>query len=82
MLNNQLQKHLKLLQIKQFKTAEATGDLIGIKIANRTAKVSNNSQQNHLKTVINEHDEDEEITKERYISPEKRQKLIDNLRLI
>ena len=82
MLNNQLQKHLKLLQIKQFKIAEATGDLIGIKIANRTAKVSNNSQQNHLKTVINEHDEDEEITKKRYTSPGKRQKLIDNLRLI
>ena len=33
------------------KTAEATGDLIGNKIANRIIKVSKNSQQNNLEKV-------------------------------
>ena len=33
------------------KTAEATGDLIGNKIANRITKVSKNSQQNNLEKV-------------------------------
>ena len=42
--------------------------------------VSKNSQQNNSETVINEHDK--EIPKERYISPEERQKTIDDLRLI
>ena len=35
---------------------------------------------NNLETVTNENDK--EIPKERYISPEKRQKIIDNLRSI
>ena len=51
------------------KTAEATGDLIGNKIADKITKVSRNSQQNNSKTVTNENDK--EIHKERYISPEK-----------
>ena len=33
------------------KTAEASGGLIGNKIANRITKVSKNSQQNNLKTM-------------------------------
>ena len=37
-------------------------------------------QQNNSETVINGHDK--EILKERYLSPEKRQKIIDDLRLI
>ena len=61
------------------KTAEATGDLIANKIANRITKVSKNSQQNTLETVANENDK--EIPKERYISPEKRQEIINELRL-
>ena len=61
------------------KTAEATGDLIGNKIANRITKVSKNSQQNNSETVTNEHDK--EIPKERYVSPEERQEIIDQLRL-
>ena len=61
------------------KTIEATGDLIGNKIADRSTEVSNNSQQNNSETVTNEHDK--EIPKERYISPEKRQENIDELRL-
>ena len=62
------------------KTAEVTGDLIGNKIANRITKVSKNIQQNNSETVTNANDT--EIPKERYISPEERQKIIDDLRLI
>ena len=54
------------------KTAEATGDLIGDKIANKITKAS----KLHSKESINE------IPKERYISPEERQQIIDELRLI
>ena len=56
------------------KTAEATGDLIGNKITNKITRGSKNSE-----TVTNE--PDKEIRKERYISPEKRQEIIDALRL-
>ena len=52
------------------KTAEATGDLIGNKITIRISKVSKNLQQNSSETVT--YELDKEITKERYISPEKR----------
>ena len=37
--------------------AEATGDLISNKIADRITKVSKNSEQNNSETVTNEHDE-------------------------
>ena len=57
------------------KTAEATGDLIGNKFANRITKFSKNSE-----TVTNENDK--QIPKKSYISPEERQKIADNLRLI
>ena len=54
-------------------TAKATGDLIGNKIADKiTAKSSKKSQSDE---VINE------IPKERYIFPEERQKIIDELKL-
>ena len=46
------------------KTAEASGDLICNKIADRSTKFSKTSQQNSSETVINEHDE------EKYLSPE------------
>ena len=62
------------------KSAEATGDLIGNKITNRITKVSENLQQNNPETDTNEHGQ--EIPKERYISLEERQKIIDDLRLI
>ena len=61
------------------KLAEATGDLIGNKVADRITKVSKNSQQNNSEIVTNENDK--EIPKERYIPPEKRKKIIDDLRL-
>ena len=60
------------------KTAEATGCLIGNKIANKITKVSKSSQQNNSEAVTNEHDK--EIPKERCISPEERQEIIDELR--
>ena len=53
--------------------------MIGNKIVNKITKVSKNSQQNNSEVVINENEK--EIPKERYISPEKRQEIIDELRL-
>ena len=61
------------------KTAEATGNLTDNKIANKITRVSRSSPQNNPETITNRHDK--EIPKERYISPEKRQKIIDHLRL-
>ena len=54
------------------KTAEATGDLIGNRIANKITKKSSKDE------ITNEL----EKPKERYISPEERQQIIDELRLI
>ena len=62
------------------KTAEATGNLICNKIADKITKVSKTSQQIKLEAVKNE--QDKEKAKERYISLEERQKIIDDLRLI
>ena len=61
------------------KTAEATGDLIGNKIAD---KITNVSKKNN--DPNNETEEDVEITthKKRSISPEERQQIINELRLI
>ena len=61
------------------KTAEASGFLTGNKIPNRITKLSQNSHQNNSQTVTNENDK--EVPKERYISPEERQKIMDDLRL-
>ena len=81
MLNNLLQIHLKLLQKGQLgkknKTAEATSCLTGNKIADRISKISKNSPKNNSET-----NEEEEIVRERYISPDQRQKIIDDLILI
>ena len=59
-----------------WKTAEATSDLIGNKIADKIPSISRKSSKELQ-------DENEiEIPKERYISPEKRQQFIDELRLV
>ena len=58
------------------KTAEAIGDLIGNKIADKITRVSKTSPQN------NSERNKEEILRERYISQEKRRKNFDDLRLI
>ena len=61
-------------------TAEAMGDLIDNKIANRKTNVSKKVQQNNSEAVTNEHDK--EISKERYISSEERHKIIEDLKLL
>ena len=85
-INNLLQMHLKLLQKEQFqKKVEASGYLIGYKITEKIRKVSRTSPQYSSGTVESETDNiglDKEVQKERYTSLEKRQKFIDNLRLI
>ena len=60
------------------KTAEATGDLICNKIADKITSISKK------KSPHNDGKEDVEITthKKRYISPEKRRQIFDELRLI
>ena len=40
------------------KTAEATGDLVGNKIADRITEISKNSQQNNLETITNKNDKE------------------------
>ena len=64
------------------KTAVGTGDVIGNKIADKITNVSkklNNNNNNN-----NNNNEDVEITahKKRYISPEERQQIINELRLV
>ena len=58
------------------KTVEESGDLI----RNKMTRVPKNSLKNNSEIVANENDK--EIPKEIDISPEERQKNIDNLRLI
>ena len=68
------------------KAAEATGDLIGNKIADKVTSVSKKKSTTklHSKELHNNNDEDVEITthKKKYISPEERQQIIDELRLV
>ena len=60
------------------KSTEATGDLIGNKIADKITSASKKSQNEEIQsTEVNN-----EKPKERYISPKKRQQVIDELRLI
>ena len=63
------------------KTAEATGDLIGNKIADKITSVSKKKPD---KELHNNDETDTEITthKKRYISPEERQQIINELRLV
>ena len=60
------------------KTAKAAGDLIGNKIADKITSVSKMSK----KPQNNEANDESGVPKERYISPEKRQQIIDELRLV
>ena len=59
------------------KTAEATGDLIGNTIANKITSISKKPTCEPHSNVVNN-----EIPKERYTSPQERQKIIDELRLM
>ena len=81
MLKNLPQMCLKVLQkIAIPKTAEETGDLIRNKIVDKITKISNTLQQNNSETFRNEHNKKK--PKERYMSAEERQNIIDDLRLI
>ena len=66
-LKNLQQMQLKLLQKSNSKTAKATGNLTVNKIAEKITKVSRNYPQRNSETIENE----TEIPKERYVSPEK-----------
>ena len=57
------------------KTAEATGDLTGNEIAGRITKLLKTSPNNSSET------NEKEILRKRYISPELRYEIIDDLRL-
>ena len=65
------------------KTAEATGDLIGNKIADKITSVSKKKPDKELHNNDDER-EDVEIgtSKKRYISPEERKQIIEELRLV
>ena len=87
LIGNNCQKsrdHTKLSATGVFKTAsktaEGTDDLIRNKITKRITKVSENAQESNSQTVANKHNK--EISKERFLSPEERQKTIDDLILI
>ena len=74
----------KACKNRNSKIAEATGDLICNKIAIKITKGSKNSRQNNSETVTNKNYKEtpKEITKERCVSPEERQRIIDDMRLI
>ena len=63
------------------KTVEATGDLIGNIIADKITSVSKKKSNNNIN---NNNDDDVELAthKKRYISPEERQQIIDELMLV
>ena len=69
------------------KTAETTGDLIGNKIADKITSVSRKpSTEFHSKKLPNNNNGSEGVetdtSKKRYISPEERQQIIVELRLV
>ena len=63
-------------------TAEATGDLIGNKIANKITSASKKKSTKELQNDEAEENVKRATPKKRYISPEERQQIIDELRLV
>ena len=65
------------------KTAEATGDLIGNKIADKITSVS---KKKPTKELPNDETKEEDVEiaspKKRYISPEEKKQIIEELRLV
>ena len=59
------------------KTAEATGDLVGNKIADKITSISTELQSKKPASEPHPNVVSIEIPKERYISPQERQKIID-----
>ena len=66
------------------KTAEATGDLIVNKIADKITIISKKFSAEHSMELHSKNDVNREIEvpQKRYISPEERQQIIDELRLL
>ena len=66
------------------KTAEATGNLVGNKIADKITSVS--EKKSTKKLYNNDETEEEDVErpthKKRYISPEERQQVVNELRLV
>ena len=60
------------------KTSEATGDLVGNKIKDKITSVSKKSS----KELHSQNEDQIKLPKERYIFPEKRQQIFDELRLV
>ena len=63
------------------KTAEATGNLIGNKIAEKITSVSKKSTRDLQNNEIKE-DVERTTPKKRYVSPEERKQIIEELRLV
>ena len=66
------------------KTEKGTGDLFGNKIADKITSVSKRKSDKELTNVETKEESDVEITthKKRYVSPEERQQIIDELSLV
>ena len=64
------------------KTAEATGDLIGNKIADKITSVSKKLNNNNSNDNNNNEDVEISVHKKIYRSPEERQQIINELRLV
>ena len=65
------------------KTLEATGDLIGNKIADKMTSVSKKSTKELQNNETEENrDSPNDTPKKRYISPDERPQIIDELRLV
>ena len=64
------------------KAAEATGDLIGNENADKIASVPKNSSKELHSPELSSSETNNEIPKERYKSPQERQQMIYELRLI
>ena len=62
------------------KAVEATDDLIGNKIADKITSVSKKSSTEHSKN--DDANTEIEVPRKRYISPEERRQIIDELRLL
>ena len=60
------------------KTAEAIGDLVGKEIADKITSASKKSRNEEIQS----NEVNNEIPKERYISPKERQQITDELRLV
>ena len=65
---------IKTASKEQLKKAEATGDLIGNKIADKVTSISKSPKELQ--------NDETEIPKKRYTSPEERQQVIDELGLV